>query len=268
MATQTMRASLSFCAPPGGPHKPIVVYLLLVFGPFRSGSPMSGNLPTQHLLFDLDGTLIDGVDDLVISLNVVLAQAGLLPVSRLQVLAMLGDGMRMVVKRAFAAQEITLDEATLEQHTAAFLQAYQNTGYRHTRLFAGVKATLSALHQQGWRIGLASNKFTEPCREILQRLEILPLFAAVAGGDAAGVRKPDPGHLRHTLQLMGFDATRGDRAVMVGDHANDVNAARGAGIAVIAVAFELPAARAEELGADVVLTDFTTLPQALGALLQ
>ncbi|HWK55147.1 MAG TPA: HAD hydrolase-like protein, partial [Hyphomicrobiales bacterium] len=177
---------------------------------------MSGNPPAQHLLFDLDGTLIDGVDDLVISLNVVLEQAGLLPVSRPQLLAMLGDGMRMVVKRAFAAQGITLDDATLERHTTAFLAAYQHTGYRHTRLFAGVKATLSALHGKGWRIGLASNKFTEPCREILQRLDILPLFAAVAGGDAAGVRKPDPGHLRHTLQLMGFDAARGDRAVMVG----------------------------------------------------
>lgn len=227
---------------------------------------MSGSTPAQYLLFDLDGTLIDGVDDLVVSLNVVLEQAGLATVSRAQMLGMLGDGMRMVVKRAFAAQNIALDDAALEQYTGAFLDAYRHTGYRHTRLFAGVRSTLKALRAKGWHIGLASNKFTEPCREILQRLEILPLFNVVAGGDATSVRKPDPGHLRHALALMGFDAARGDRAVMVGDHANDVNAARGAGIAVIAVAFEVPSAYAEGLGADAVLTDFSTLPQALDLL--
>jgi len=55
---------------------------------------------------------------------------------------------------------------------------------------------------------------------------------------------------------------------MVGEHANDVDAARAAGITAIAVAFEVDAARAHSLGADAVVTDFATLPAALTAILR
>jgi phosphoglycolate phosphatase len=67
---------------------------------------------------------------------------------------------------------------------------------------------------------------------------------------------------------MGYQPAQADLAVMVGDHANDVAAARAAGIAAIAVALEVDDSRARSLGADAVVRDFSTLPAVLAALQQ
>jgi phosphoglycolate phosphatase len=221
---------------------------------------------TRFILFDLDGTLIDGVDDLVSSLNVVLRKHQLPPLTRLE--AMLGDGMRMLTQRAFASRHITLAAADFNTACDDFLAAYKATGYGATRLYAGVADTLRQLHADGWRIGLASNKMTNPCEGILQRLGIRELFSVVAGGDATSVKKPDGGHLLFALEQMGFQRESGDTAVMVGDHANDVDAARAAGITAIAVALEVDATRANSLCADAVVTDFATLPAVLARILR
>lgn len=218
----------------------------------------------RHILFDLDGTLIDGVPDLLCAINGVLAGRALPALQRPALEAMLGDGMRALVQRAFAAYGITLEPAAFEAACADYAAGYRATGYRHTRLYPGVASTLEQLHAEGWTIGLASNKPTAPCEAILTQLGIRHLFSAVAGGDAAPVRKPDPGHLRHALHLLGHSGSA--PAVMVGDHANDVLAARGAGLAAVAVALETDPARALALGADAVLTDFSALPAALATL--
>lgn len=223
----------------------------------------SSSSPAKFILFDLDGTLIDGVDDLVAAMNLVLADQGLEPIARAELEPMLGDGMKVLTQRVFAAKGRAIEGAELDELARDYLAAYKATEYRHTRLFDGVAETLRTLRDAGWAIGLASNKMTVPCEEILRRLEVLELFGTVAGGDAAGVRKPDAGHLRHALARLGYDAVRGDHAVMVGDHANDVLAARGCGITAIAVAFETDPTRARSLGADAVVTDFRTLPAVL-----
>lgn len=219
---------------------------------------------SRFILFDLDGTLIDGVDDLVNSLNVVLIKHALAPITRTELEPMLGDGMRMLTKRAFASRNVMLEATELDTTCSEFLTAYKASEYTATRLYPGVAATLRQLHDEHWRIGLASNKFTDPCHSILKRLGIHELFRVVAGGDATSVKKPDKGHLLFALQQMGFQ--QGDRAVMVGDHANDVDAARGAGIAAVAVALEVSPARANSLGADAVITEFSALPAALAGI--
>jgi len=223
---------------------------------------------SRFILFDLDGTLIDGVDDLLAAINMVLADAGLAPLERPALEAMLGDGMRVLTQRAFAARNRQLSTADSELAFATFLQAYQATRYARTRLYDGVADTLRHLHAEGWHIGLASNKLTTPCNEILTRLGIRDLFAVVAGGDATTVKKPAAGHLLYALTLMGYQPRQADLAVMVGDHANDVDAARAAGIAAIAVALEVDERRARSLGADAVVSDFSTLPAVLAALQQ
>lgn len=221
---------------------------------------------SNFILFDLDGTLIDGVDDLLVAINTVLSAHGLLALDRPALEALLGDGLEVLVQRAFATRGVTLPAAAFAAACAAYQHAYRATQYRHTRLYPGVAETLQQLHTDGWIIGLASNKPTIPCRTILTQLGVRNLFAVVAGGDATQVKKPAAGHLLFALQEMGYQPGIHNRAVMVGDHANDVNAARAAGIAVIAVAFEVDATRAKSLGADAVLTDFTLLPATLAAL--
>ncbi|HBU96728.1 HAD-IA family hydrolase [Thalassospira lucentensis] len=222
----------------------------------------------KFIMFDLDGTLIDGVDDLLFAMNELLGVHDLAPLKRHDLEAMLGDGTWMLTKRAFAARGETPDDATLDELNIDFNARYRATDYAHTRLYDNAEATLRNLAKDGWTIALASNKPTAPCERILEKLGISDLFAVIAGGDATTVKKPDSGHLRFVLGKLGYNAANGDIAVMVGDHANDINAARDAGTHAIAVAFEVSADRANTLNADAVVTDYTNLVRAINDIIQ
>lgn len=217
----------------------------------------------RFVLFDLDGTLIDGVADLLMAMNQLLGEESCAPVTRPALEGMLGDGVVMLTRRAFAASGRPLDEASATALSGRFMQHYRATDYAQTRLFEGMEQVLTQLHDQGWQIGLASNKPTTPCERILQRLGVGHLFRVIAGGDATGVKKPDGGHLQFALAAMDYCPEQGDVAVMVGDHANDVDAARAFGIPAIAVAFYTDAARASSLGAEALVTRVADLPATL-----
>ena len=101
-------------------------------------------------------------------------------------------------------------------------------------------------------------------RALLAALGLLDRFAALGGGDSFAVRKPDPGHLLATLGLAGGDR---DRAVLVGDHRNDVAAAHGAGIPCAFAAWGYGMPRMAE-GAAAVARTPAELPTLLPALLR
>ncbi|WP_033067629.1 HAD-IA family hydrolase [Thalassospira australica] len=219
----------------------------------------------KFILFDLDGTLIDGVDDILFAMNELLAAHGHAPLVRHDIEAMLGDGTWMLTKRAFAARGATPSDAMLDELNADFNARYVETDYAYTRLFENVETVLRQLTSDGWTIALASNKPEAPCKAILAKLGIADLFAVIAGGDSFEVKKPDGRFLGFVLEKLGFDKSS-DTAVMVGDHANDVNAARAAGIHAIAVAMEVDDARARSLGADAVITTYRELHDAISQL--
>lgn len=83
------------------------------------------------------------------------------------------------------------------------------------------------------------------------------------GGDSLPVRKPDPGHIHGTVERLG---TGFAWTAMVGDSANDVNAAKAAGIPVVAVSFGYTPVPVAELGADRLIDHFAELQGALTAL--
>ena len=114
---------------------------------------------------------------------------------------------------------------------------------------------MRSLADEGWRLAVCTNKLEVAARSLLGALGLAEYFAAIGGGDSFPVRKPDPAHLLATLQAAGGDAAH---AVMAGDHANDVAAARGAGVPCVFAAwgYGLPA-MAE--GATAVARDFDEL---------
>ncbi len=184
----------------------------------------------RTFLFDLDGTLVDSVPDLAAALNRLMAARGLPGFGGPEVMRMVGDGARVLVERAFAARGRTPDEAAL----AAFLEDYSAHAAERTRAFPGVAETLRELAGAGWRLAVCTNKPLAPTRSLLAALGLEGFFAAVGAGDSFPVRKPDPGHLLATLHAAGGTP---DRAVMVGDHHNDLLAAGGAGVPVIFAAW-------------------------------
>jgi phosphoglycolate phosphatase len=191
------------------------------------------------LLLDLDGTLVDSVPDIAAALNRTLAARGLAPFTERETAGMVGDGSDRLLARAFAARGAVPDERALPELVAD----YAANAAVATRLFPGVAETLATLHAQGWMLAVCTNKLEAPARTLLDALGILTLMAAVGGADTVPARKPDPAHLLVPLAAIGGDAAH---AVMLGDHANDINAARAAGMPAIFAGWGYgPAAMAE-----------------------
>lgn len=221
----------------------------------------------KFILFDLDGTLIDGVDDILFAMNDLLAAHGHTPLVRHDIEAMLGDGTWMLTKRAFAARGETPSDDMLDELNIDFNARYAETDYAYTRLFENAENVLRQLKSDGWTIALASNKPEAPCKAILTKLGVADLFSVIAGGNSFEVKKPDGRFLEFVLEKLGFDRNA-DTAIMVGDHANDVNAARAAGIHAIAVAMEVDDTRAKSLSADAVVTSYDDLASAINGILE
>ena len=214
---------------------------------------------TGTLLLDLDGTLVDSVPDLAAALNRLMDRRGLARFSDAETARMVGDGARRLVERAFAARGRDADEPAIESFLADY-GAHLATG---TRPYPGVESTLRAMTEAGWRLAVCTNKPEAMARALLATLGLADLFRAIGGGDSFPVRKPDPAHVLATLRAAGGTQ---DRAVMAGDHANDVLAATGAGLPCIFAAWGYgPPAMAS--GAAAIAERFADLPPIAARLL-
>jgi phosphoglycolate phosphatase len=205
----------------------------------------------RTLLLDLDGTLVHSVPDLAAALNRMLRARGLAALSQSEVTAMIGDGVVLLVERAFAARGRSPDTGAV----AEFSADYGAHAAVETVPYPGVADALRSLADDGWRLAVCTNKPEAAARSLLSALGLARFFAAVGGGDSFPARKPDPRHLLATLEAAGGEP---GRAVMAGDHANDVVAARDAGLPCVFAAWGYgPAAMAE--GAVAVAGDFSEL---------
>jgi phosphoglycolate phosphatase len=182
------------------------------------------------LVLDLDGTLVDSVPDLRAALNRLMTARGLADFTDAETATMVGGGVPALLAQAFAALGAHPDPDA----EPAFMADYLRHATDATRPYPDVKATLNLLHDKGWRLALCTNKPEAAARSILEAFDLARLFDSIGGGDSFPTRKPDPSHLLATLQRAGAEPSR---AVMAGDHANDVAAATGAGLPCIFAAW-------------------------------
>ncbi|HEY0257960.1 MAG TPA: HAD-IA family hydrolase, partial [Candidatus Methylacidiphilales bacterium] len=115
-----------------------------------------------------------------------------------------------------------------------YMEDYERNVLVETVLFSGIAAALDALAADGWRLAVCTNKPAHAAHLLLEGLGIAGRVAAIGGGDSFATRKPDPGHLAGTILAAGGDQAR---AVMVGDHRNDVQAAQGCAVPCIFAAW-------------------------------
>lgn len=213
----------------------------------------------RTLLLDLDGTLVDTAPDLSASLNRLMVSRGLAPFSLDETKAMIGDGVKVLVGRAFAARPVPEDDRAL----ADFSRDYGARLADASKPYPGVPEFMRAHAAAGWRLAVCTNKPAAAARTLLEAVGLMDLVCAIGGGDSFPVRKPDPAHLLSTLRLAGADPAN---AVMVGDHRNDVVAAHGAGMKVVFVTWGYgPVSMGE--GADAIAHDLPALTAAVGRLL-
>jgi phosphoglycolate phosphatase len=214
----------------------------------------------RTLLLDLDGTIVDSVPDLAAALNRLMAARGLAPFSLEETARMVGDGVQRLVERAFATRGQSADPVAINHYVADYGRNYAVD----SRLYPGVASTLGLLRATGWRLAVCTNKLEQPARELLDALGIGGSFAAIGGGDSFPVRKPNPAHLLATLWAAGGTA---EKAVMAGDHPNDVVAGHGAGLPVIFAAWGYGSPETGAI-ADAIAGEFAELPRLAATLLR
>ena len=214
----------------------------------------------KAVVFDFDGTLVDSVGSIATALNQLLAEEGHPAVPNDAVATMVGDGAIKLIERGFAASGDPIGSDAASRLMPRYEPMLVANPPGAESVYPGVRATLEALHRVGVRLGVCTNKPERPARVALDAVGLADLIDVVIGGDTTPVRKPAAEPLLTALDALG--ATPADSA-MVGDNANDVAAARAAGLPVIVVSYGYPRGPSADLGADLVIDDFAELPRAL-----
>ncbi len=175
----------------------------------------------MRLVFDLDGTLIDSMQDLADSANETVQSFGGERLDSTDIAAMVGDGAAELVRRALTAAGMNVDP---QDGLQRFLQIYDRRLLHHTRPYPGIKEAL-ALATRRHHLAVLTNKPTFLSKKILTGLGLAELFDQVIGGDGPYPRKPNPEGLRALMPEGGAHAT-----AFVGDSPVDDETARAAGV--------------------------------------
>lgn len=212
-----------------------------------------GEFP-RAVLFDLDGTLIDSAGGIAWAIDRTLVELGHAGVAEAQVREWIGEGARVLLRRALrhAGSEL-VDGPGFEHAFARLMDHYGDSLPRQAQAYPGAEAALRGLRAQGARVALCTNKPQRFIAPLLDALSWQELFDGIVGGDSLPECKPSALPLLH---LAGeFDARPGD-CVMVGDSRTDAEAARAAGMPLVLVDygyhrdFDLDAAGALAVTAD------------------
>lgn len=217
----------------------------------------------EAIIFDLDGTLVDSARDLSHALNHVLQMEGRNPLPLLQVRHMVGQGARAMIIKGFSETGSLPDTGKIDLILENFLEHYHDHIADHTIVFPGVIDLLKQLNDMKIPLAVCTNKSLKLSGRLLTEIGLMKYFHTITGGDSFAYRKPDPRHLLSTLDMMGLSAKK---AVMVGDSASDIDAARGASIPVIAVPFGYTEIPVSQLSPDIVIEHYDQFFEALSGL--
>ena len=186
----------------------------------------------ETAVFDLDGTLLDTLEDLYLATNCSLARHSLPLRTRDEVRLFVGNGVEMLIRRAVPPDT---DEETTLAVLSDFKTIYAAICEDHTRPYDGILEMLTALRERGIRVAVVSNKFDAATKKLCAKY--FGDLVEVAIGERAGVRKkPAPDTVHEALKELGVTL---DSAVYIGDSDVDIQTARNCGMPCISVTWGL-----------------------------
>ena len=182
------------------------------------------------VIVDLDGTMVDTLGDFEVALRLSLAELGFGPVDRAFIERTVGKGSEHLIRQTLS--HAGAPAALYDDAWATYQRHYLAVNGLHSAVYPGVAEGLAALRARGLPLACLTNKPTAFARPLLAAKGLDGFFVHVFGGDAFERKKPDPLPLRKTCQALG---TAPAHTLMVGDSANDAQAARAAGCPVVLV---------------------------------
>lgn len=182
-------------------------------------------MSSTFVVFDLDGTLIDGYEAIADALAYAMERFGLpaLPLEKVRV--MVGHGIEKLLEEAVGAER-TCEGVRL------FRERYLEVAVAKSRLLPGVREVLAEIAAAGHAMAVASNKPAPFSRMILEATRVARYFVEIAGPDEATPAKPDPAMLRSLMRAAGAEP---GRTVVVGDMEVDFEFGRAADCRVVLV---------------------------------
>lgn len=184
----------------------------------------------KAVIFDLDGTLLDTLEDLYLSVNAALTQHGFPLKTREEVRQSIGNGVRNLMRRSVPEGE---ENPRFEECFTAFREHYAVHLNDHTAPYEGIMALLEQLKVMGCPMAIVSNKLDSAVKELNQRT--FASYIPVAIGESEHVRrKPEPDTVYEAIRELGVEK---EDCIYVGDSEVDLLTAQNSGIPCISVSW-------------------------------
>ncbi|MBI5844202.1 MAG: HAD family hydrolase [Deltaproteobacteria bacterium] len=187
--------------------------------------PQSAKNHFKAAVFDLDGTLLDTLDDLTDSVNTVLAMRGFPGRTREEMRYFVGDGIVMLVRRVLP--EGAKDEKTVEECVALLREIYGKTWNAKTKPYEGIVEMLSELDRAGLMLAVLSNKPDANTKETVKFFFPGIPFKMILGERLGVPKKPDPAGAVEIAESLGLSPSE---ILYLGDTSIDMKTAIAAGM--------------------------------------
>jgi phosphoglycolate phosphatase len=216
----------------------------------------------RAVLFDLDGTLLDSAPDLAAAANAMLAALGRPPREPAVIATYIGKGIPKLVERTLTgALDASADPALFARALPIYEHHYAAESGRRSVPFPGVLEGLRALQAARVPMACITNKAERFTVDLLKRTALAGYFRVVVCGDTVARKKPDPEPVLTACARLGVSP---GEALMIGDSANDVAAARAAGCPVWCVPYGYNEGRpVESLACDRIVPDLAAVARQL-----
>lgn len=192
-------------------------------------------LPVRAVAIDLDGTMLDTIEDLATAVNLMLAELRMPALELELVRTFVGKGLANLVQRALRASlQHEPTEAECERAMQVYMPHYDRVNGNTTTIYPGVREGLDALAATGYTLACITNKSARFTGPLLERIGFARYFSLVVSGDTLPKKKPDPLPLIHTAERFGVPTRE---MLMIGDSLNDAQAARSAGCPIFCVTY-------------------------------
>lgn len=200
------------------------------------------------IIFDLDGTLLNTIDDLGYACNYALAQTGF-PTHPIEAYpAMVGNGISNLIRRALPEAE--RNDETVARLREFFVPYYNEHNCDQTRPYDGIPKLLSTLRKQGHTLAVASNKYQAATEKIVRHF-FPDTFDCILGERAGVARKPDPQIVADILSMV---ASKASQILYIGDSLVDRDTALNARVPFVACSWGfVPRKRLIEAGVNVLI---------------